>query len=187
MLAGQPGFAVAGQVSGGSDLPQALEDHHPDLVLWDLGWATGEALEALAEVGDAGPPVLALVGEAANAAEAWAAGARGLLLREAGVEAIAAAIVALAQGLAVLAPELASAVVAPRPQGAAPLLEELTPREKQVLDLLADGLANKAIAGRLGISEHTVKFHLNAIMGKLGAQSRTEAVVLATRLGLVTM
>ncbi|MBI4197814.1 MAG: response regulator transcription factor [Chloroflexi bacterium] len=187
MLAGQPGFAVAVQVSGGSDLLQALEDHHPDLVLWDLGWATGEALEALAEVGDAGPPVLALVGESANAAEAWAAGARGLLPREASVEAIAAAIVALAQGLAVLAPDLTSAVVAPRITGAAPLPEELTPREQQVLALLAEGLANKAIANRLGISDHTVKFHINAIMGKLGAQSRTEAVVLATRLGLVSI
>jgi DNA-binding NarL/FixJ family response regulator len=64
-------------------------------------------------------------------------------------------------------------------------VEELTPRETEVLQLLADGLTNKAIAQRLGISDHTVKFHVNAVLGKLGAQSRTEAVVRATRLGLL--
>jgi DNA-binding NarL/FixJ family response regulator len=67
------------------------------------------------------------------------------------------------------------------------MAEELTPRELEVLQQLAEGLANKAIAQRLGISEHTVKFHVNAIMGKLGVQSRTAAVVRATRLGLVVL
>jgi DNA-binding NarL/FixJ family response regulator len=67
------------------------------------------------------------------------------------------------------------------------LAEELTPREREVLQLLAEGLANKAIAQQLTISEHTVKFHVNAIMSKLGAQSRTAAVVRATRLGLVVL
>ncbi|MGH2536960.1 MAG: response regulator transcription factor, partial [Candidatus Promineifilaceae bacterium] len=68
-----------------------------------------------------------------------------------------------------------------------PPLEPLTPRELEVLGLLAEGLTNKAIALRLGISEHTVKFHLNAILSKLGAQSRTAAVVRATRLGLIPL
>jgi DNA-binding NarL/FixJ family response regulator len=68
-----------------------------------------------------------------------------------------------------------------------PLPEPLTPREQEVLQLLAEGLPNKAIARQLEISDHTVKFHVNAIMGKLGAQSRTEAVVRATRLGLVLL
>ncbi len=63
----------------------------------------------------------------------------------------------------------------------------LTPRELEVLGLIGDGLPNKTIAGRLDISEHTVKFHVNAILGKLGAQSRTEAVTLATRMGLITL
>ncbi len=65
------------------------------------------------------------------------------------------------------------------------LIEELTPRELEVLRLLAEGLPNKTIAQRLDISEHTVKFHVNALLGKLGVASRTEAVVRATRLGLV--
>jgi DNA-binding NarL/FixJ family response regulator len=68
-----------------------------------------------------------------------------------------------------------------------PLVEELTPRELAVLHLVAEGLPNKTIALRLGISEHTVKFHINAILGKLGVASRTEAVVRATRLGLILL
>ena len=63
----------------------------------------------------------------------------------------------------------------------------MTSRELEVLWLLAEGLPNKAIASRLGISEHTVKFHVNSIMGKLSAQSRTDAVVRATRLGLILL
>jgi DNA-binding NarL/FixJ family response regulator len=65
--------------------------------------------------------------------------------------------------------------------------EALTPREQEVIQLLAEGLPNKTIADRLHISEHTVKFHVNAILSKLGAQSRTEAVVRATRLGLLLL
>ncbi|MBI4202645.1 MAG: response regulator transcription factor [Chloroflexi bacterium] len=187
MLSAQPGFAVAGQVAGGDDLPPALEAYQPDLLLWDLGWDPEEALEDLAEVQEGSPPVLALAAEEAHAAEAWAAGVRGLLPREASAGTIAVALHALAGGLAVLAPGLAAALLAPRHPQEASLPEDLTPRERQVLSLLAEGLSNKAIAGRLGVSDHTVKFHLNAILGKLGAQSRTEAVVLATRLGLITM
>jgi DNA-binding CsgD family transcriptional regulator len=63
----------------------------------------------------------------------------------------------------------------------------LTPREREVLALLAEGLSNKAIADRLAISEHTAKFHVNAVLAKLGVQRRTEAVVRAARLGLVTL
>ena len=76
---------------------------------------------------------------------------------------------------------------APAHDPALALAEDLTPRETEVLQLLADGLTNKAIAQRLGISDHTVKFHVNAILGKLGAQSRTEAVVRATQHGLLLL
>jgi len=68
-----------------------------------------------------------------------------------------------------------------------PLIEALTPRETQVLELVADGLSNKAIAGVLGLSDETVKFHLASIFGKLGASNRTDAVRLALRRGLVTI
>ena len=68
-----------------------------------------------------------------------------------------------------------------------PLIEPLTPRETQVLELVADGLSNKAIAGVLGLSDETVKFHLASIFGKLGASNRTDAVRLALRHGLITI
>ncbi|HKZ50710.1 MAG TPA: response regulator transcription factor, partial [Dehalococcoidia bacterium] len=123
----------------------------------------------------------------AQAAEAWASGAQGLLLRDVDAAILLTALRAVSQGLVVLASELAAAVPPARARGAMPLAEELTPRELEVLQLLAEGLPNKSIAQRLGISEHTVKFHVNAILGKLGAQSRTEAVILATRLGLVLL
>ena len=73
------------------------------------------------------------------------------------------------------------------PPPAPDLVESLTPREIEVLQLLSQGLPNKGIAQRLGISDHTVKFHVNAILGKLGVQSRGEAIVQAVRLGLVTL
>jgi two-component system nitrate/nitrite response regulator NarL len=90
----------------------------------------------------------------------------------------------VARGLAVLDRELARDLV--RLPAAAPR-EPLTPREREVLALLGEGLANKAIAARLGISEHTAKFHVNAIFGKLGVESRAEAIVQAARMGLVVL
>ena len=92
---------------------------------------------------------------------------------------------ALSHGLSVTDPALAggSDAIEAGP-AAAPLL---TPRENDVLRLLAEGLPNKGVASRLEVSEHTVKFHVNSIMSKPNAQSRTEAVTLATRLGLLPL
>ena len=89
--------------------------------------------------------------------------------------------------MVVLDSNLAAAVLPDKSEMPVPPVEELTPRELEVLGLLAEGLANKAIAYRLDISEHTVKFHVNSILSKLGAQSRTEAVIYATRLGLILL
>jgi two-component system nitrate/nitrite response regulator NarL len=130
---------------------------------------------------------VALLPDEAQAPEVWASGVRGLLLRDAGAETLQAALQAIGQGLVVLDPSLALSPLPVLEPGLDSLVEELTPRETEVLQLLADGLTNKAIAQRLGISDHTVKFHVNAILGKLGAQSRTEAVVRATRLGLLLL
>lgn len=78
-------------------------------------------------------------------------------------------------------------LVLPTTRDEEPLLESLTPREAQVLELVADGLSNKAIAGILGISDETIKFHLGSILGKLGASNRTDAVRIALQHGLVTI
>jgi DNA-binding NarL/FixJ family response regulator len=100
---------------------------------------------------------------------------------------VLAAIGAAAQGLTVLTQPQADALFAHPavPQSPAPMVEELTPRELQVLRDVAQGLANKEIAERLHISEHTVKFHVASILGKLRAGSRTEAVTQGIRMGLI--
>jgi two-component system, NarL family, nitrate/nitrite response regulator NarL len=187
LLSEQPGLVVAGQVDAETALASASL-FQPDVWLWDLGWEAQPALERLA--GEAGGAVRRLVALAANESQAqaaWAAGVRGLLLRDAETPRLLAALEAAAQGLAVLDPSLASAVKTSVDNPPLPPVEPLTARELQVLRLLAEGLANKAIAQRLAISEHTVKFHVNAIMGKLGVDSRTEAVVHASRLGLILL
>ena len=169
----------------------AIDIYRPDVVIWDLGWNPALALEHLADLEGANPPIVALLPDETHVAEAWTAGARGLLLRHSDPPGLAATLLAVVQGLVVLDSELASAVPPARDRAPAPLMGDLTPREQEVLGLLAEGLPNKSlplvIAHRLSISEHTVKFHVNAILGKLGAQSRTEAVTRATRLGLILL
>jgi two-component system, NarL family, response regulator YdfI len=113
------------------------------------------------------------------------AGARAVLNRDSSGPQIAAAIEAAAAGLVALRPEdIEPWLGSPRPAG---LSEPLTPRETEVLGMMAEGLANKVIAHRLGISEHTVKFHVTSVMAKLNAASRTEAVMLGVRQGLILL
>lgn len=184
LLGRQPGVEVVGEVSGDTTLPADVETLRPDVIVWDLDWeSAAEPFATLGPLADP-PPILALLPEPGYAAQAWGAGASGLLLRDSDAGALAAAVNALSQGIAALDKALAVALFpAPAP---APV-EELTAREREVLQLLAEGLPNKAIAQRLTISEHTVKFHVNAILTKLGVQSRTEAVVRAVRLGLIML
>ena len=119
--------------------------------------------------------------------EAMRNGIHGVLAMDVGQEELIAALQAVAQGLAVFPSHVTDQAGQlrgsdPSPTGAP---ESLTSREREVLLLLADGLPNKVIADRLGISDHTVKFHVASILGKLGASSRTEAVTSAIRLGLI--
>jgi two-component system nitrate/nitrite response regulator NarL len=187
LLSSQPGCNVIGQVTSDAELSNAVSVYRPDVIVWDLGSNPEPTLERAANFRDTGVPVIALLPDATAATDVWMAGARGILLRDISAENLAATVAAAAQGLAVLDPTFAAAVMPAR--GSMPPLpvEELTPRELQVLRLMAEGQSNKAIARELGISEHTVKFHVNAILGKLNAQSRTEAVVNATRLGLILL
>jgi two-component system nitrate/nitrite response regulator NarL len=179
LLAGREDVAIVGQAA-----PDALSPEPPaaDAIAWDAGPSGVAGGERIRE---AGAPVVALVSAEADAAEALRAGARGVLLRGASADPLAAALVATSRGLAVLDGGLQDTLV----RAAPPVRtgERLTPREREVLGLLAEGLSNKAIAARLGISDHTAKFHVNAILGKLGAETRSEAIVLAARSGLVIL
>ena len=187
LLTDHPGCTVVGQVAGEGDLSAVLGIYRPEVVAWDLGWNPTLALQHLSDLREAQVPVVALLPDETHAADAWTAGARGLLLRDSDAASLILTLNTVAQGLVVLDPELAAALSPVRDRAPAPLIGELTPREHEVLRLLAEGLPNKSIAHKLGISEHTVKFHVNAILGKLDAQSRTEAVTRATRLGLILL
>jgi len=185
LLQGETDIELVGQTDS-HDVLADLELYQPQVVLWDLGWSPTLTAD-LAEVASR-LPVVILLADASYAAEVWALGVQGLLPRNFKTHQLITALSAAQQGLAVLDPQLRAALmplfIPPESGGMA---EPLTPRELEVLQLLAEGLPNKLIAPRLAISDHTVKFHVNAILGKLNAQSRTEAVVKATRLGLVLL
>jgi DNA-binding NarL/FixJ family response regulator len=141
----------------------------------------------------AGVPVILLVDNPGRRiSEALPAGVRAVLPRNITPTEIAAAIEAVAAGLYVFHPSDIDSIPTLRPvpsetapELGEPIVEHLTPREIEVLQLLSAGLGNKEIATRLNISEHTAKFHVASIMGKLGAATRTEAVTLGIRHGLV--
>lgn len=195
ILSEQSDCLVVGRIAAEGGLAEAVDAHRPDVILWDLGWNPGPGLERLAELGRTLPPIVALLPGEEGASRAWAAGLRGLLIRDTEGPRLALALRAAFDGLVVLDVPLALAL-APIAAGPGPswsdqvgdtLIERLTQRELEVLRLMAEGLPNKTIALRLDISEHTVKFHVNAILAKLGVGSRTEAVVRATRLGLILL
>ncbi|NWF67743.1 MAG: response regulator transcription factor [Chloroflexi bacterium] len=196
LLAAQDGCEVIGQISGAL-LEDELPLYRPDALVYDLGWDAAPSLSRLAALSDSDNdiPIVALLQDEETAPHVAAALRTeistpfALLLSDRRPSDIMAALNAITHGLVVLdnavtAALLASNSATPEAPAAG---NDLTPREREVLQLLAQGLPNKNIAQRLNISDHTVKFHVNAIMTKLGAQSRTEAVVRATRLGLVTL
>jgi two-component system, NarL family, nitrate/nitrite response regulator NarL len=175
------GVTVAAEASPSDDLQALVAAQAPDVAVWDLGPAAQGSLR------DIGVPVLALVGAAERSDEALGAGARGLLFRDSPPDRLVAAAEAVSRGLVVLEDALSRRFRREAAPLAADLVEPLTPREGEVLQLLAQGLPNRAIAARLGISDHTAKFHVNAILSKLGAATRTEAVAQAVRSGLVLL
>jgi DNA-binding NarL/FixJ family response regulator len=174
-------------VAAGDPDAGALRDAPADVAVWDLGGDISDARAQIARARDLGLPVLVL-GPSALTVEALAAGAGGFVRRGIAGHQLRAALEAVAQGLRVTdeadAAE-AGEFLADRSEDAP--AEELTPREMDVLQLLAEGLPNKEIARRLGISEHTVKFHVTTILAKFDAHTRTEAVTRAARQGFIIL
>ncbi|MCX5743253.1 MAG: response regulator transcription factor [Proteobacteria bacterium] len=159
-----------------------------EVALWDAGIDASKLLARLGELRAFTMPVVAVVSDVSHVAPAIAAGARGVVLRDHVGPGIHAALAAVRSGLTVMDTELASSLVpAPVPPREAKGRGELTERERQVVQLLAEGLSNKLVADRLGISDHTAKFHVNGVMMKLGSSTRTEAVVEAMRRGLIRL
>jgi DNA-binding NarL/FixJ family response regulator len=169
-----------------------FEDLQPDVVLLDLESLADESLSPATESGGMvrNSALVILTDNPDNlVADALRSGVRAILPREATSEEIVAAIQASVVGLVVLHPDALHSVLSPIPSGDQPELESsdqiLTPREIEVLRMIAEGLGNKEIASKLTISDHTVKFHISSIFAKLGASSRTEAVTIGIRGGLI--
>lgn len=177
-----------------------------DVIVWapasslDVSTTLGAGLVDMRSgaYGDAGPsgvPALVVIADLAprEAARAVRAGARAVLPNGVRAETLAAAVAAVAAGLVVLPADDAASVLPADDRGGgadsanAPAVAPLSGRERDVLGLMAEGLANKQIAYRLGISEHTVKTHVAALFGKLHAGTRAEAVVTAARAGLLLL
>lgn len=160
-----------------------LEPDGVDLVVGDV--PDRASAELLLAQPPAQAPALVLVAEVDQARVLVRGGFRGVIARESSSEQVAAASVAVAAGLHVFDAATLAAWSAPRqPAGDAP---SLTPRERRVLDLVASGLSNRAIADELGVSEHTVKFHVRSLLDKLGAETRADAVARAARRGVLTL
>ena len=189
LLGGLPGVIVAG-TSGVPEAGFLAGQLLPDVVLLDVGDGELEDLDAVARFSGAQPsvPIVALAADQSGLGQALAFGASAMLPSGSASETIAAALLGAIQGLVLIPREelgsllpvedpIEPAVRAPK--------ESLTPRELEVLQLMARGLTNRQIARRLQISEHTVKFHAAAILGKVSARSRAEAVARAIGLGWI--
>jgi DNA-binding NarL/FixJ family response regulator len=191
-----PGVEIVASMAPLSSLDEPEEPDSADLII-----ATAEpphfatTLQKLADADlfrDLPVVLLAEILDPQTTAQALRMGARAVLPAELSRPQLLAALEAVSRGFVVAMPVEAETIVAASQSPASAingeeLLEPLTPREQEVLRLLALGLANKEIAARLNISEHTVKFHVAAILGKLGAASRTEAVARGIRRGLVLL
>lgn len=186
------GCIVVGQTDG-KNLNHDIDIFQPDILLVDMGWHSETMRLNLIDL-DSDLPILALV-TGADAddnllplIQSLASFPNyGLLLRDSDPDTIQTALNALDSGLLIIDPALSTLINMPINREISPLATPLTPRENEVLQLLAKGMTNKAIALKLGVTQHTIKFHVNAIMGKLDAQSRTEAVVRATQLGMIML
>ena len=169
---------LAGLLAGSGTVVTVEPGAPVDAVAWDTTSAPPPPL------GPGAPPVLALVQGEQDARAALSAGAAGAVLRSADGATLRAALLAVSRGLVVTEHGFTSLRPAPE---ARPVAAAFTPREREVLALLARGLSNRDIAEALEISAHTAKFHVNSILQKLGVERRTEAVVRAARMGLVTL
>lgn len=191
VLETQPDFEVVGQANDGAEAVDIVSALKPDVVLLDLEMPSLDGVQALRAMRAENAQVKALVFTAFDTDEriigAVQAGARGYLLKGAPREELFGAIRVVAQGGSTLQPVVAAKLMERMTSSPASALEPLTEREREVLQFMAQGLQNKEIANQLHISERTVKFHVSAVLAKLGAGNRTEAVRMAVQHGLIQL
>lgn len=193
VLSTQHDFEVVGEAGSGSEAIQKVAQLQPDVVLLDLEMPEMDGVEALKRMQEHNPNVRVIIFTAFDADErilaAVQAGAQGYILKGAPRDQVFDAIRIVHAGDSLLQPVIASKLLRQMSQNAEPPVESgsVTPREMEVLGLLAQGLQNKEIAGQLGITERTVKFHVGSILGRLNAGNRTEAVAIAVQRGLIDL
>ena len=186
VIAAQPDLEVVGAAENGAEAVESCRRTQPDVVLMDLEMPELDGIEATrlirAEHSETAVLVLTSFSDARRITAALASGAAGYLLKDSSAEDVVRGIRAAAAGGAPLHPQAARLLLeakdAPDP------LAGISPREREVLALLLDGLPNKLIAQRLGISEKTVKTHLTNIFRRIGVTDRVQAVLWAERQGL---
>ena len=180
------GIELVGTAADGLEALALSSEHDPDVVLMDLRMPRMDGTEAIRRLAARGTASIALTTYADDASVLGAlrAGARGYLTKDAGAEEIRAAVEAVARGEAALDPAIQHHVLAAVSEPAAPAPDDLTPREVEVLGLIAEGLTNAEIAERLVVSLATVKSHVNHIFAKIGVRDRAQAVVYAYANGL---
>ncbi|HEY9803522.1 MAG TPA: response regulator transcription factor [Leptolyngbyaceae cyanobacterium] len=189
VVASDPQMTVVGSVSDVDVLVREVKQLQPDVVLLDLAGDSPDWDKLLLIQEEQDPlRVMLIVEELAdiNTEAAIGAGVRGILLDNSTELEILTAIEAIALGLVVLHPDILE-FLSVREKAAPNAVQTLTPREIEVLQMLGSGLGNKAIAKSLQISEHTVKFHVSSIFQKLAVSTRTEAVTVGVRLGLILL
>jgi DNA-binding NarL/FixJ family response regulator len=201
LLDTQPDFTVLGTAADGAQAVTACRELSPDVVLMDVRMPGTDGIEATwqitaAEAAGPAPKVLILTTFDLDeyVFDALRAGASGFLLKDVTAERLFEAVRVVAAGEALLAPAVTRRLISEfariRPPAAAasappPALTTLTPRETEVLRLVAEGLSNPEIAARLVVTEETVKTHVSRVLAKLGLRDRTQAVVTAYESGLV--
>jgi DNA-binding NarL/FixJ family response regulator len=188
MLESQPDFEVVGEAINGAEAVYLASSLKPEVMLMDLRMPVMDGVSAIQEIKSTQPQVQILVlttyDSDADILPAIEAGATGYLLKDASREELYAGIRATARGESVLAPGVAAKLIG---RMRAPAEEQLTLRELEVLQLVAEGDSNKEIASRLHISQATVKSHLIHIFGKLGVSDRTAAVTEALKGGILRL
>jgi two-component system NarL family response regulator len=178
-------LVVVAEAGNGAEAVDAFDQHHPDVTLLDLRMPVMEGVEAVRRIRARDPQarviVLTTYDTDEDISRALKAGAKAYVLKDISAEALVACIHDVLAGKTYLAPAAAAKLA----EGVTRV--QLTPRELSALRLMADGRANKEIASELGISERTVKTHLGHLFEKLGVTSRTEALRVATRRGLIRL
>ena len=181
----EPDLRVIAEASNGLEAVAAFEKFRPDVTLLDLRMPVMEGVEAVRQIRERDPLAKVIVLTTYDTDEditrALKAGAKAYVLKDISADALVACIHDVLAGKTYLAPAAAAKLA----EGVTRV--QLTPRERSSLQLIADGKSNKEIANDLGISERTVKTHLGHLFEKLGVTSRTEAVKIATRRGLVRL